>query len=68
MTAVEILIDNLPERFKNAIINTCVEEIEQAKQIEQDQIAIAYETGWVNGDLKKSPSRGSDYYSKTYGK
>jgi hypothetical protein len=39
---------------------------QQAKQMEADKIVIAYETGWVNGDLKKAPRRGSDYYDQTF--
>ncbi len=32
---VNWFIDNLPERFRNAILNTCVEEIEQAREMER---------------------------------
>ena len=35
---VNWLIDNLPERFRNAIMNTCVEEIEQAREMERELI------------------------------
>lgn len=41
MTSVEWLISNLPLRYKNAIINDCKEEIQQAKQMEEEQ---KYET------------------------
>lgn len=67
MTAVEWLINNLPERFKNAIINTCTEEIEQAKAMEKEQIIDAYKDG-VNllaGDVE---SASEYYYNKTYNK
>jgi hypothetical protein len=63
VTAVEWLIENLPKRFKNAIINACSEEIEHAKSVEMEKIIKAYEDGWKNGTLKKSPSFGIDYYN-----
>ena len=44
------------------------EEFEQAKAMEQLEIYAAYEAGWINGDLKKSPRFGSDYYDQTYNK
>lgn len=65
-TAVEYLISNLPQRFKNGIINMYAEEIEQAKQIEKEQIVKSYEAGWVNGDLKKAPRFGEEYYNDTF--
>ena len=44
------------------------EEFEQAKAMEQLEIYAAYEAGWINGDLKKAPRFGSDYYDQTYNK
>ena len=41
LTAVSWLVNNLPERFKNAILNTCAEEIEQAKQMEEGYLKEA---------------------------
>ena len=43
-TAVEWLIDNLPIRFKNAILNECSKEITQAIQMEQEQLQNSYDT------------------------
>lgn len=63
-TSVEWLIENLPQRFKNSIINTCTKEIEQAKELEMQKIIKAYEAGWKNGTLKKAPSFGIDYYNE----
>jgi hypothetical protein len=63
LTSIEWLIENLPERFKNAIINTCAEEIEHSKAMEMEKIIRAYEVGWKNGSLKKAPSFGIDYYN-----
>jgi len=42
------------------------EEFEEAKAMEQLEIYAAYEAGWINGDLKKAPRFGSDYYDQTY--
>ena len=44
------------------------EILQQAKQMEKDQIKVSYETGWVNGDLKKAPRFGEDYYNDKYNK
>jgi hypothetical protein len=41
---------------------------EMALSLEKKQIAEAYEIGWINGDLKKAPRFGEDYYKETYGK
>lgn len=42
--------------------------LDKAKQIEKNRIEAAYEEGWVNGDLKKYPRYGEDYYKETYNK
>jgi hypothetical protein len=68
-TSVEWLFIQLYEKFEmkgdgkemNAILK-------QAKAMEADKIVTAYETGWVNGDLKKAPRFGSDYYEQTFNK
>jgi len=38
--------------------------IEKAKEMEREKIIKAYEAGWINGDLKKAPRFGSEYYDK----
>jgi hypothetical protein len=40
--------------------------IKKAKAMEQLEIYAAYEAGWVNGDLKKAPRFGKDYYNNLY--
>ena len=64
-TVVEWLVNNLPERFKNAIINACAEEIEQAKQKEKDWIIhtywVAYKEGRYSGD-----KTAEEYYNETF--
>jgi len=37
-TSLDWFLENLPERFKNAILNSCQEEIKQAKQMEKEQM------------------------------
>ena len=59
-TAVEWLIEQKLSRPWGEII-------EEAKAMEKKHIVIAYETGWVNGDLKKAPRFGSDYYDNLFG-
>ena len=63
-TAVEWLVEQLPIRMQNYL----QKDIEEAKAMEQLEIYAAYETGWVNGDLKKAPRFGSDYYDQIYNK
>ena len=63
-TAVEWLVEQLPIRMQNYL----QKDIEEAKAMEQLEIYAAYEAGWVNGDLKKAPRFGSDYYDQTYNK
>jgi hypothetical protein len=41
---------------------------QQAKEMEKSQISKSYEKGWVNGDLKKAPRFGSEYYDNQYKK
>ena len=65
-TAVEWLdenLDNLLPFINQEIADEYLKLIKQAKQMERSEIEIAYETGWVNGDLKKYPRYGKDYYN-----
>ena len=71
MTAVEWLINNLPERFKNAIINTCVEDIEQAKKMEEKQHNSTFLAGGrsaFNASLGRDFATFEEYYEETYKK
>jgi len=58
-TALDWFIENLPNRFRNAILNECSEEIEQAKAMEKEQIIEAY----CNGDDNIGAEQ---YYNETY--
>jgi hypothetical protein len=57
-TAVEWLMDNIPTRFKNALLDMCKAEIEQAKEMEKEQIVKAYES--------LEHRHGENYYNKTF--
>ena len=63
-TAVEWFWIHLPENISKEYFDL----FEEAKAMEQLEIYAAYETGWVNGDLKKAPRFGSEYYDQTYNK
>jgi len=54
MTAVDWLLENLPLRYKNAILNTCQEEINQAKAMEKEQIIDAFEVGYKSCDIDEA--------------
>jgi hypothetical protein len=64
MTAVEWFWIHLPENISKEYFDL----FEEAKAMEQLEIYAAYEAGWINGDLKKAPRFGSDYYDQTYNK
>lgn len=70
-TAVDWFIDNLPERFKNAIVNTCKEEIEQAKVMEKEK-SIDFAKHCLDRaldlDIRTSYSKVEQYYNDTYEK
>jgi len=72
MTAVDWLLENLPLRYKNAILNTCQEEINKAKAMEKEQIIDAFEDGYESCDIdeafeiNRKLASGELYYNKTY--
>ena len=72
MTAIDWFINNLPERFKNPIINTCQEEIAKAKEMEREQIEDAFQDGkWDWSDHITNGTESKDlaqYYNETYNK
>ena len=67
MTAIDWLIDNLPERFKNAMINECQDEINKAKQIEKEQM-IDFAEQWQKRQNESDIDSIEDLYYKTYEK
>jgi len=72
MTAVDWLLENLPLRYKNAMLNTCQEEINKAKAMEKEQIIDAFEDGYESCDLdeafeiNRKLASGELHYNKTY--
>jgi hypothetical protein len=64
-TAVEFLINEIPNTIRYALEEEGV--IEQAKEIEKEQIKDAYTTG-VEEDVYSNTLRtGEMYYNETYG-
>ena len=60
-TSLDWFLENLPERFKYALLNTCEEGIKKAKQKEKEQICNAYTDGL------EGPYIGAEqYYNQTY--
>jgi hypothetical protein len=67
-TAVDWLVNNLPQRFKNIMLITGDKIIEQAKAMEKEQISEAYRQS-VEEDVWNNPLRtGEEYYNETYNK
>ena len=68
MTAVDWLISKLPLRYKNAIINDCKEEIQQAKEMEKVQIikATLLDLCWEYPMIAKEKEAAEKYYNDTY--
>ena len=72
MTAVDWLLENLPLRYKNSILNTCQEEINKAKAMEKEQLIEAFEVGYECCDLdeameiNKKLTSGDLYYNMKY--
>ena len=70
-TAMQMLIawgDEMLLKHPQKILSFAevIDKAEELLRMEQHQIIMAYEWGWVNGDLKKAPSRGSDYYNEIF--
>jgi hypothetical protein len=71
-TAVEWFMDNIPTRFKNALLDMCKAEIEQAKEMEKEQIIDAHLNGqsvWDTGAYRKEVKKYAEqYYQETFNK
>lgn len=61
-TAVDWLLENISQRFANALKNECQDTILEAKQREKEQINKAYYDGYYEEKLYDARS----YYSDTY--
>jgi hypothetical protein len=62
-TSLDWFIENLPERFKNAILNTCQDEIKQAKQKEKQSIIDTYWDAYKEGQIS-SDVTAEEYYNQ----
>ena len=69
MTAVQAVFSDLEEMHPQ-LFNVYTTEgkefinhFHKFLAMEKEQIKESYELGWVNGDLKKSPRFGEDYYN-----
>jgi len=64
-TAVEWLVEQLPMRIKNSMMG----EIEQAKEMEKEQIMHAYGQGAADeaGEILDATKDSEEYYNKKYG-
>ena len=67
-TAVEWLYKELYGTPRTLWEDELIKIFEKAKAMEQLEIYAAYETGWVNGDLKMAPRFGSEYFDQNYNK
>jgi hypothetical protein len=66
-TAIDWFIDNLPNRFKNAILNECGEEIKKAKAMEKEQIIQSHLFGLLRPIEMEATKQAEEYYNETYG-
>lgn len=77
-TAVDYLLSQLPNRFRNAILNECSDEIKKARQIGKQQIMDAFINGGYDSlrfpkvkecfDEEYLEDKFIEYYIKRYGK
>ena len=63
-TAINWFLDQLPERVRIALINTSIDVIKKAKEMEKEQIVKAATYDPFLGDLPRK--EGEHYYEKTY--
>ena len=64
-TAVGWFINNIPNRFRNAILNTCSKEIDQANKMFEQQIEDAVNYGDQRGKIATYRTA-EQYYNETY--
>ena len=64
-TALNWFLDQLPERIQIALINTSMDVIKKAKEMEKEQIVKAAIYDPFLGDLPRK--EGEHYYNETYG-
>ena len=64
-TAIDWFLNNLPQRFKNALVNICQEEIKQAKEKERQHIIEARRNGFLT-TIRVDGRTHEEYYDQTY--
>ena len=64
-TSLDWFLENLPERFKYALLNTCEEGIKKAKQKDKEQIINIYWDAYKEGQIS-SDVTAEEYYNKKY--
>ena len=64
-TSLDWFLENLPERFKYALLNTCEEGIKKAKQKEKEQIINTYWGAYREGQIS-SDMTANEYYNQNY--
>jgi hypothetical protein len=64
MTAVDFLVETIDKKYINAFITRIVE---QAKEMEKQQIIDAFEDGYSFG-YRDNGKMGSEYYNETFKK
>lgn len=64
-TSLDWFLNNLPQRLKNALDNTCQAEIKQAKDKERQQIIDARMNGYLT-TIRVDGRTHEEYYDQTY--
>ena len=64
-TSLDWFLENLPERFKYALLNTCEEGIKKAKQKDKEQIINTYWDAYKEGQIS-SDVTADEYYNQNY--
>ena len=64
-TSLDWFLENLPERFKYALLNTCEEGIKKAKQKDKEQIINTYWDAYKEGQIS-SDITAEEYYNEKY--
>ena len=64
-TSLDWFLENLPERFKYTLLNTCEEGIKKAKQKDKEQIINIYWDAYKEGQIS-SDVTAEEYYNEKY--
>jgi hypothetical protein len=64
-TAVEWLVNEIAEKYNFRFATYYGQQIQQAKEMEKQQIELAYRTGWIN---YLPNTNAEEYYNETFKK